>query len=67
MIKMIKDKFVLFIAWVSGSQRKRDREEIKALLKEVRQNQRIQIAVQRKLNERVMLLQYAVDKLRDTK
>ena len=40
----------------------RDTQEIKEILREVRSNQRIMLEIQRKLNERIMLIEYQLDK-----
>jgi low affinity Fe/Cu permease len=39
----------------------RDTEEMKEILREVRQNQRALLQVQRKMNERIMTLEYELD------
>jgi len=61
MMKMLKSSFAAIAEWFTGSQKKRDAEEIKSLLKEIRQNQKIHIAVQRKMNERIMAIEYQLD------
>jgi low affinity Fe/Cu permease len=43
----------------------RDTEETKELLKEIRLNQRYLLDVQRRLNERIMVLEYEVDAKRN--
>ncbi len=40
----------------------RDTQEIKALMREVRENQRQLLSVQRKLNERITVIEYQLDK-----
>ena len=63
MINMLKSTISSFVGNITGSQRKRELEVLKALLQEIRRDQKIHIAVQRKQNERIMTIEYQLDKL----
>lgn len=43
----------------------RDTQEIKEILRDIRKNQRSLVDVQRKMNERIMTLEYQLDKKKD--